>query len=112
MPQQALSAIQPDALYTQTELAPILTEDERRAIEYAEQIAKLREAGIRPPSYTDEAQCAHCGPVYLWRGVPSRVTQCPWDGSLSRGVEIPRPTVACVDCEHFSHDAHGAGGIG
>ncbi len=89
-----------------------LAEHERRAVEYAEDVAHLRKKGIRPPSYTDEATCDHCGPVYLWRDAPHRVAVCPWCRNTRLGLPVPRPQVACADCPYFDADPVGCGGIG
>ena len=89
-----------------------LAEHECRAIEYAEDVAHLRKKGIRPPSYTDEATCDHCGPVYLWRDAPHRVAACPWCRNTRLGLPVPRPQVACADCRYFEVDPVGYGGIG
>lgn len=88
------------------------TDAEQRAIEYCEQIAKRREKGMRPPSYTAQTVCQGCGTVPLFAGAPSRVTACPWCSNRSKGLPIPRPLVSCVTCQHFTHDPIGHGGIG
>lgn len=68
-----------------------LTDAERAAIEYCEMVAKEREAGIRPASYTSTTTCRGCGLVYIFYGAPSRVDACPWCANRVRGLPIPRP---------------------
>lgn len=68
--------------------------------------------GIRPASYTEQATCAQCGPIWLW--TPGQVLGCPWCWNRIRGLPIPRPhPVLCVECQHWTPDAIGDGdGIG
>lgn len=68
-----------------------LTEAERAAIEYCEMVAKEREAGIRPASYTSTTTCRACGRVYIFSGAPSRVDCCPWCFNRVHGLPVPRP---------------------
>ncbi len=88
------------------------TEAERQAIAYCEQIARLREKGMRPPSYTAITHCRHCGTVPIFAGAPARVAACPWCFTRTKGLPIPRPSVSCATCQHFTPDPIGHGGIG
>lgn len=88
------------------------TDDERQAIEYAERIARLREDGRVPDSYTGQTVCQGCGLVWIFQGAPSRVDSCPWCFNRAKGLPIPRPAVSCADCRHFTPDPVGHGGIG
>ena len=58
-----------------------------------------RRAGRVPPGWDKTAQCAGCGPVWLW--VASRVAGCPWCANRRDGRPIPRPTVHCRDCASY-----------
>ncbi len=54
----------------------------------------MRRDGVRPPHYTQACNCLHCGPVWLWQGVPSNVQGCPWCFNRIAGRPIPRPEKA------------------
>lgn len=88
------------------------TEAERQAIEYAERVAAIREQGRVPGSYTAITHCRHCGTVPIFAGSPARVDACPWCANRTGGLPIPRPSVSCATCAHFTHDPVGDGGIG
>ena len=81
---------------------------------FAASLAQRREMerGIRPTSYTEQATCAQCGPIWLW--TPDDVLGCPWCWNRIRGLPIPRPhPVCCIECRHWTTDAIGdEGGIG
>ncbi len=94
------------------EIAEPDTEAERQAIAYCEQIARLREKGMHPPSYTTTALCRGCGLVWIFQGAPARVDACPWCSNRTKGLPIPRPSVSCATCQHFRPDPIGHGGIG
>ena len=68
-----------------------LTPDERVAIAYCEAVAKEREAGRKPSSYTSITFCAGCGHVHIFPGAPPRVDTCPWCSNRVKGLPIPRP---------------------
>lgn len=92
--QQALPAELVDALKScKTEILQllVLTPDERAAVEYCEAVAKEREVGHKPSSYTSTTFCAGCGHVHIFPGAPARVDSCPWCHNRSRGLPIPRP---------------------
>ena len=89
-----------------------LTEAEREAIEYAERVAAIREQGKVPGSYTAITHCRHCGTVPIFAGAPARVDSCPWCHNRTNRLWIPRPSVQCRDCSHFTADPIGHGGIG
>lgn len=70
----------------------VLTPDERAAVAYCEEVAKEREAGRNPASYTSTTFCAGgCGHVYIFPEAASRVDSCPWCRNRVRGLPIPRP---------------------
>ena len=74
---------------------------------FAKLITQRREMdyGYIPNSYTKQAQCAHCGPVWLW--VTGCVQGCPWCWNRAAGRPIPRPvSVQCGDCRHFERIDH------
>jgi len=48
-------------------------------------------AGNVPEAWTRAADCAGCGPVLLWPGVPESVPGCPWCQHRKAGRAIPRP---------------------
>ena len=67
------------------------------------------ERGIRPASYTEQATCAQCGPIWLW--TPGQVLGCPWCWNRICGLLIPRPhRVQCAECRHWTPDSIGDGG--
>jgi hypothetical protein len=53
-----------------------------------------RRRGHVPAGWNRPCQCAGCGPVWLWPGLPARVLACPWCWSRHVGCPIPRPPVA------------------
>jgi hypothetical protein len=57
---------------------------------HAVAIRKMRERGEIPPHYTQQATCAHCGPVWLWPGAPDYVQGCPWCLNRAAGKPVPR----------------------
>lgn len=89
-----------------------LTDAERRAIVYCERIARDRKTGRVPDSYTATTWCRGCGTVPIFEGAPARVDACPWCFNRAKGLPIPRPTVSCGACAHFTSDSIGHGGIG
>ena len=67
------------------------------------------ERGTRPTSYSKQATCAQCGPIWLW--TPGDVLGCPWCWNRIRGLPIPRPQpVQCAECRHWIPDSIGDGG--
>ncbi len=38
----------------------------------------MRAEGEHPSHYTRTVECARCGPVRLWEGLPDKVLGCPW----------------------------------
>lgn len=68
-----------------------ITDAERAAVAYCEMVAREREAGRVPTSYTSVTTCAGCGLVYIFNGAPSHVDACPWCHNRVRGLPIPRP---------------------
>lgn len=51
---------------------------------------RMRELGIVPPHYTAVTECAGCGLVPIFPGVPSRVLACPWCLNRAAGRPMPR----------------------
>jgi len=49
-------------------------------------IEKMRHQGIVPPHYTATTECATCGPVSIFAGVPDRVQGCPWCFNRIKGL--------------------------
>ena len=86
--------------------------EEAAAIAYAEKIQAVREQGRVPGSYTAITHCRHCGTVPIFAGAPARVDACPWCSNRTKGLPIPRPSVSCATCQHFTPDPIGHGGIG
>ena len=95
---------------------PTVTEatsaEEAAAIAYCERVARDRAAGRVPGSYTATTHCRGCGTVPIFAGAPVRVDACPWCLNRAKGLPIPRPEVTCGECQHFTHDPQGGGGIG
>lgn len=48
------------------------------AFAHALSTTRTRQRGERPDHYTKAAECAYCGPVWLWEGAPGHVSACPW----------------------------------
>jgi hypothetical protein len=64
--------------------------------------SRTRLRGERPDYYTKVAECADCGPVWLWEGSPDDVFGCPW--CLNIGP-VPRPgPIRCRDWAHWMPD--------
>jgi hypothetical protein len=53
---------------------------------------QTRELGERPAHYTHKAECALCGPVWLWEPLPGVLPGCPWCLNRASGKPIPRPS--------------------
>lgn len=72
--------------------------------------------GLVPPDWRTPAECAGCGPVWLWEGLPPKVQGCPWCFRRKAGNAIPRPPVQCAACKHYRPDPlnpdAGIGGCG
>ena len=51
---------------------------------------RMRERGKIPPDYTTVTECAGCGRVPIWAGVPDRVLACPWCFNRVQGRPIPQ----------------------
>lgn len=49
-----------------------------------------RDRGEVPSHYTQAAECATCGPVWLWEGAPARLIACPWCLTRPKGAPTPR----------------------
>ncbi len=74
---------------------------------FVEALAQRRamDKGICPDSYSKRADCAGCGPVWLW--VSGDVIACPWCMNRLRGAPIPRPvSIECGGCRNFQRTDH------
>ena len=74
---------------------------------FVEALAQRRamDEGICPDSYSKRADCAGCGPVWLW--VSGNVIACPWCMNRLRGAPIPRPvSIECGGCRNFQRTDH------
>ena len=61
--------------------------------------------GRRPPHFTNQAVCQHCGPIWPW--FSGEVSGCPWCRNRTKGVAIPRPcSVHCGECSQFERIEH------
>lgn len=98
----------PDAVLARDDSGPDqlqqLNDAELRAYACALGRAAIMDTGRRPGDYTQPAVCQGCGPVWLWPGVPTALTACPWCARRRAGRPIPRPPVRCGDCSHFVPD--------
>lgn len=72
-----------------------------------------RHAGRVPYGHTAAIHCRHCGPVWAHPAIADalpvvsgwpRALGCPWCFVRKAGGYIPRPPVACSDCQHFTPD--------
>lgn len=73
-----------------------------------------RHAGRVPLDDTAPMYCLHCGPVWIHPDIAAvlpvvdgwpRALGCPWCFVRKAGGYVPRPMVACGDCQHFNPDA-------
>ena len=61
--------------------------------------------GDIPAYFNKKAECALCGPVWLWS--EANVSGCPWCINRINDLPIPRPqAVCCADCNHFKRVDH------
>ena len=66
---------------------------------------RAMDEGICPDTYRERADCAECGPIWLW--MSGNVIGCPWCKNRLRGAPIPRPVqVECGACENFQRTDH------
>jgi hypothetical protein len=72
-----------------------------------------RHAGRIPEADTAAMHCHHCGPVWVHPSIATalpkvggwaRALGCPWCFVRKAGGYIPRPSIACGDCQHFTPD--------
>ena len=89
-----------------------VTQDHLQAFVSTLETAAMRRNGDRPPHYSRAAECARCGPVWLWETVS--VQTCPWCINRLADLPIPRPaTVACRQSRHYTQDTiNPTGGLG
>lgn len=70
-----------------------LPDDTLRIYLRARACGEVMDAGSVPEAYTQASHCAGCGPVWLWRGAPTRLLACPWCFRRKAGKAFPRPAV-------------------
>lgn len=68
-----------------------LLDDTLRAYLRALHRGGIMDGGIVPEGYTRAAQCAGCGPVWLWPEAPAHVIACPWCFRRKAGRPFPQP---------------------
>lgn len=76
-------------------------------VAFARSLAQRQEMdqGKRPDHYTEQANCKHCGPIWLW--FSGEVLGCPWCWNRVAEKPIPRPCpVHCGNCIHFERIDH------
>ena len=74
---------------------------------FVEALAQRRamDKGICPDSYRKRANCAECGPIWVW--MSGNVIGCPWCKNRLRGAPIPRPvSIECGGCRNFQRTDH------
>lgn len=86
-----------------------ISDETFRAVARSLEQRQIMDRGEIPESFTQPANCKHCGPVWLW--FSGDVLGCPWCWNRISGLSIPRPKpVHCIDCKFFSsvdHRHHG-----
>ena len=98
------------------DLADCVGLDERQQLTFLHLLdcTRTRHAGRVPLDDTAAIYCHHCGPVWMHPdiaaalpvvGVWPRALGCPWCFVRKAVGYIPRPSVVCGDCQHFSPDA-------
>ncbi len=66
---------------------------------------RTMDKGICPDSYRKRADCAECGPIWLW--MSGNVIGCPWCKNRLQGAPIPRPvSIECGACKKFRRIDH------
>lgn len=66
---------------------------------------RAMDTGVCPDSYSKRADCAGCGPVWLW--ISGNVIACPWCKNRAHSLPIPRPeSVMCGKCRYFERTEH------
>ncbi|WP_149365837.1 hypothetical protein [Rhodanobacter sp. T12-5] len=81
-----------------------------------------RHAGRAPAGDTAAMHCEQCGPVWIHPDIAAvlpvvdgwpRALGCPWCFVRKAGGHIPRPSVTCEGCAHFTPDTiNPAAGMG
>jgi len=65
---------------------------------------EINEGNI-PAYFNKNAECALCGPVWLW--IEGKVSGCPWCFNRIGNRSIPRPVaVTCGTCQNFQRIDH------
>ena len=94
-------------------IAAGLDDGQRRAFLRLLDDTASRHAGRVPLDDTALMYCRHCGPVWIHPDVAAvlpvvdgwpRALGCPWCVVRKAGGYIPRPSIACGDCQHFNPD--------
>ena len=91
---------QPDA---ELALCDQLPEDGVRAYLRALDASDRIGSGLVPAGWSQQLDCAHCGPVWWQRS--GSVLACPWCARQQAGKPFPRPPVACQACWSFQPGA-------
>ena len=89
--------------------------DDRQRVAYLSMLADTadRHAGRVPEADTAAMHCQHCGPVWTHPDIAAclpvvagwpRALGCPWCFVRKAGGYIPRPSITCGDCQHFTPD--------
>ncbi|MBQ4853744.1 hypothetical protein IMW82_03495 [Rhodanobacter sp. B2A1Ga4] len=92
------------------------------ALELMQSDTDDRHAGRVPAGDTARMWCKGCGPVWIHPDVAEvlpvvdgwpRALGCPWCFVRKAGGNLPRPSVACEGCRHFTPDTiNPAAGMG
>ncbi|MEO9080036.1 MAG: hypothetical protein ABI268_12100 [Rhodanobacter sp.] len=94
-------------------IAAGLHDGQRRAFLHLLDDNASRHAGRVPLDDTAAMFCQHCGPVWTHPDIAAvlpvvdgwpRALGCPWCFVRKAGGYIPRPSVTCGDCQHFTPD--------
>jgi hypothetical protein len=94
-------------------IAAGLDDGQRRAFLHLLADTADRHAGRVPLDDTAPMYCQHCGPVWTHPDIAAvlpvvdgwpRALGCPWCAVRKAGGYIPRPSVTCGDCQHFTPD--------
>jgi hypothetical protein len=94
-------------------IAAGLDDGQRRAFLHLLDETASRHAGRVPETDTAAMLCQHCGPVWTQPAIAAvlpvvdgwpRALGCPWCFVRKAGGCIPRPSITCGDCQHFTPD--------
>ena len=94
-------------------IAAGLDDGQRREFLYLLEDTASRHAGRVPLDDTAPMYCLRCGPVWIHPDIAAvlpvvdgwpRALGCPWCAVCKAGGYIPRPSIACRNCQHFTSD--------